>query len=463
MILGCAALLLAAIVDDGAGAGADAAPPATDAADADAPLPAALPPLDDALLGGDGDDAGGVPVDVFGDARVRALFSDEANAAAPLGGFGLTGWLGAHAQLSDLTLTIAVGDGGWWLIPTTTSAASGTPASTSTARLDLVARPFVTQVMELHVAVPLLPLGVPGRLQVGRMRLDVADGRFVGREDFDARGRTVDGAVVDAAFAYALARGGVVALDSGVVDEDGTATGGALAFVDVDVDVEGAVDALAGGAVSDVDVDVYALAHHQRTTLRPTLGARAHAALFGLVVRAGVDGQLALDETAGLTTTGGGLHGELGVRTALPWPRHTPQPFVGASVEATGDVLAPAPTLHGTLGGLDLATFGNTRVLGAEAGVVDVDSGFAAQLTWRNVAALGPVVDRAGVLLGDTGLLFSAVDVGVVVPVADSGVDLRVDFAFAAKDKEPLQRFLIGLAGRFPRDVDAHDDDGGPR
>ncbi len=433
----------------------------------DPALPLALPPLDDALLqtADDGSD-----IHAFGHGRVRGVGEDAADDAVSDGAFagaGLTARVGASGSLGDVRGSVVVGDGGWWVTPTSASTTTTTTALQPTT-LTLLRPPLASFVQRLSVEIPLSPLGTAGQVLVGRFPLVIADGRFVGVEPFDARGRSVDGAVIDTTIAPVLVKAGVVALDLGSapaptapdVDADGApdvdaAAFDALGFVDVAVDMP-SEDA----NFDDVNVDVYLLLHHSTqtdaATLRPTLGARAGVDVWGLRLKAGVDGQLSLDETQGLQRNSSGLHGELAARTLLPWTLQAPRPFLEAAVEGTGDVTAPAPSQHGTLGELDLLGFRNTWQVVTKAGVVDEASGFAATVAWRLVSAMKPAtVDPRGVAVGDTdGARYAEVDVAFALPVADD-VDVDVGWSVAVDEVEArllAQRVLIGLRFSFGDD-----------
>lgn len=416
----------------------------------DPALPLALPPLDDALLqtGDDGSD-----IHAFGHGRVRGVGEDGVVGA--FAGAGLTGRVGASGSLGDVRGSVVVGDGGWWVTPTSPTATTTTGLALAPT-LTLLTPPFASFVQRLSVEIPLSPLGTAGQLLVGRFPLAIADGRFVGAEGFDARGRSVDGAVIDTTLAPVLVKAGLVALDLGAsVDADGDGV------VDVDEDavafnavgfVDAALDMPSDDAnFDDVNVDVYLLLHHSAPTLRPTLGARAGVDVWGLRLKAGLDGQLALDETQGLERNSSGLHGELTARTLLPWTLDAPRPYVEAGIEGTGDVVAPAPTQHGTLGELDLAGFAHSWQVVTRAGVVD-DSGFAASIAWRRVAPFGGALrdprdseDRDG---------YAEVDVVFALPVADH-VDVDAGWAVAVSQDDAsllAQRVLVGLRFSFGDD-----------
>jgi hypothetical protein len=203
--------------------------------------------------------------------------------------------------------------------------------------------------------------------------------------------------------------------------------------------------------VARVTIDAYGLLHHTGPArlLRPTLGTRAVVDVVGLRWRAGLDGQLALDEAAGLPQVDRGLHGELAIRTLLPWRIASPRPFLEVGLEGTGAVVAPAPTTHQTLGSLDLVGFTNTWQTRASVGVDD-DTGFSLVATWRLVQALGKVTSPAGVVVGNTiGPLFNELDVDLCLPI-DDDVALAVAWSVAVGrgllfQGGPAQRLIVGL------------------
>lgn len=420
----------------------------------DPSLPGALPPLDDDLLLG-----ASSSVHAFGHGRVRVV-AEDGFVTNPVVGAGLTGRVGATGALGDVRAAVVVGDGDWWV-----ASPAGDAAIVEAASLRLVPRPLVPFLQRLTIEVPLAPLGAPGQLVVGRMPLVVGDGRLVGDESFDARGRSQDGVVLDTNLSVALVRTGVMALDLGVVDEAGaaplrvlgfleTSFGFSSAFDDVDDvanadDVAVDVDDAVGTALANPAANLYLLVHHDAPTLRPTLGARASVDAWGLRLSTGFDGQLALDEEQGLSVIGSGVHGEAKVRTLLPWTFTSPRPFVEAAVEATGDVTAPAPSQHGTMGALDLVAFRNTTQVIGRAGVESAD-GFTASVTWRHIRPLGEAKDPRGLPLAFAGA-FSEVDVDLGLAVAED-VDIDINWAGGIRDGAPAQRLLIGVRFSFGDD-----------
>ncbi len=406
-------------------------------------LPDALPPLDEALLQGpsSADD-----VTFFGQGRVLVGAENPAivNDLEPIGGAALTGRVGVAGRIGDLRAAVVVGDGAWWT----------TPVRDPT--LELVPRPLVAPLHRLSLEVPVGLLGAPGLLVLGRFALVVADGRLVGSEPFDARGRTVDGAVVDVELWGVHTRAGAVVLDLGAEGDPGAA--------DPRVDAASGLAFLAAGSELVLDpalhlvLDAYGLLHHTGVdrVLRPTLGARALVDVVGLRWRGGVDGQLALDEEQGLAFVDNGVHAEVAVTTQLPWSLSAPRPFLEMGVEGTTALLAPAPSRHGTLGELDLVDFANTWQARAAIGVDD-PQGFALRATWRLVSSLGLVhgPGGGGVIGADPGTLFNEVDVALCVPI-DDDVGLDVAWAVAvgrgALPPGPAQRLIVGLRFSFGDD-----------
>src|SRR5690606_31778000 len=129
-------------------------------------------------------------------------------------------------------------------------------------------------------------LFVPARLVLGRMTLEVGDGRWVGRSEFDPRGRTFDGALVVHASDLLRAQAGAFWLGP-LVPED-VALPSFLGVLEVSRET------------TSYEVSGYLLAHRDGTPARAaspslnigTLGARAVVRGFGATLRLGADGQL---------------------------------------------------------------------------------------------------------------------------------------------------------------------------
>ncbi|MDP2341231.1 MAG: hypothetical protein Q8O67_09750 [Deltaproteobacteria bacterium] len=402
-------------------------------------LPGALPPLDDALLLGEGDAGGGASV--FGQGRIMGGAEDRdiVDDADPIVAAALTGRLGVAGRIGDLRAAVVVGDGAWWTAPVEASSSSS---------LVLVPRPVVAPLSRVSLEVPVGLFGAPGLLLLGRFPLVIADGRLVGSEPFDARGRSVDGALVDVELGEVQARAGAVLLDLGALslrDGDVVDEWSGLGFV------------AASTHVFDVALDLYGLVHHAGPAqlARPTLGTRAVVDVVGLRWSAGLDGQLALDETNGADVVDSGVHAELGVRTLLPWSLRSPRPFLEVGLEGTGPLVAPAPTTHGTLGSLDLVGLSNTWQTRAAIGVDD-DTGFSFKATWRLVSGLGKVRSPIGVVVGESsGPLFNELDVDLCLPIDDDvGLDVAWSVALGRGllPAGPAQRLIVGLKFSFGDD-----------
>lgn len=343
-------------------------------ADEPAALPDALPPLDDSVAGET------PPIQVFAEARMRAALDaarehtrDDSAAAV-----GLAGRAGVITQLDFGRLAVGFGEAG----------ALGMPG----ADVTLVTRPPLPllQRAELVLEAPLF--GLPAELALGRGPVVIGDGRLLGDEPFDLYGRSFDGA-------RALVRGDIVQVGLGAWWLGGV--GDAL-------DVVGAFDgALAVGDAVHLDSWLIVERAGVGGLVLPTLGARVQGGLSAFEGRAAADLQSALAAT---TLENSGLAGRLSLggratldEGALGVP--LPQAFADVDAEVVaGEVVAgrvlraPAPTLHGTRGALDLLAPDNTWKAALSLGLVEE------RLTSTLTGLLVGVVDRAGPLVDPRGV-----------------------------------------------------------
>ena len=404
----------------------------TDAAvSAPGDLPDALPPIDDALLE--------TPSTLAAFAQGRLRFGlEQGRLFVPQDAVGatmLTGRMGVRGTIGDADATVVIGEGATLLMA---APAVGSPLDASFGPL-LVVRPFAPMVHVLFVDVPTAAIGVPARFQIGRMPVVVADGRFVGAEAFDVRGRFLDGARLAGGTDDLTVEVGAFWLGP-LAPGDAAAASGLLLLSLHSEPLDGFV------------VDAYLLGHRDGTPVRggadpllvPTAGGRARWAHSWLKARAGGDLQASFDEANGLALRGVAWHAEGAARFLPPSWIDAPVPFAELGVEATGgdDVLgavfrAPAPTQHGTLGLLDLVAADNTvspwLALGA------AEAGFVAEVVVRNVSMLRPTgrlwaPDRRTILLPDrsrTSTGFFELDTHVALPVS-AAASLDITFSLAA-------------------------------
>ena len=422
-------------------------------------LPDALPPLPDDLLEDTSDnDDDGVSPRFFAQARVRGELdgarsfsrADDTHAGA-----ALSGQIGAVANVGELQtarVVIVIGEGG----------RIGPP---SAAPL-LLPRPAVPQLLEVALVCDTRLAGQAATLIVGRAPVVVADGRLVGRESYDARGRTLDGASVRAGN-HAF-RAGAGAYWLGPYTADASDDGEALSALLV---IEAA--AHVGGRDDDDGLALasYLLLHRDgRARLTtPTIGARIEGtALSFLRGRAGADAQaFAIDGDDPFAPAGTAFHLECGARATAPLstalsPR-VPDVFLATVLEATtGDVVggrsfrAPAPSQHGALGLLDLVAMDNTWSAAVSAGALD-SRGLLIDLALRMIGLVqstGPLLDTAGESLAvrvGGGIALLEIDARLQVPLGDA---LSLDMGYAVGlpgraliGDQPAQRLYVSLTG----------------
>jgi hypothetical protein len=254
------------------------------------------------------------------------------------------------------------------------------------------------------------------------MPMVVADGRLVGSEPWDPRGRTLDGARLDVTREALRVRAGAFV----------------LAGSDTGLRALGTLDVRAGQGDDVIDVYGLWLREGGLHLSAPTLGTRLRASVLGVVLHAGLDVQASVVDSDGVRPRGYAAHGEAGVHVAPPvsWPAH---PFVDVGVEATGgDVVAgrtfrlPAPTRHDFLGALDRVDLDNTAMGLVRIGTTS-DDGASLDATGRLLGALNA---RDGVR-GDDGK-------PLLAPTADhsSRIDTRV---LAELDVHASWRVAAGL------------------
>lgn len=403
-----------------------------------AELPDALPPVDDeAVLGAP------EPIRWYASARLRALLEDARGFARGAdGGVGadLGGLVGVAAQLGDAEsastrLTVAFAEAG--RLGALESGPTTIPA------------PPLRPLHQAEIALATALFGLPAELALGRAPVAIADGRLLGEEPFDLRGRTLDGV---------RAR----------VHAETVAVGlGAWWLGDTSLPLQ-AVTALDAALRIDEDLRLQAWAAAQRVAepglIIPTMGSSVHGRLGLLEGRATAELQAPHDATelqrlglAGRVGAGGRAHLD-GSAWGLPLPRA----FVDVDGEVVaGDAVAgrvlhaPAPTRHGVRGELDLLAPDNTWTTALALGLRE--ERLEAALTGRLVG----VVDRAGPLLdpqgdaiaarrrGGAGLALLELDLTLAAELSRE-VSLGIAWGLAAPGpalvgEVPAQRLLIEL------------------
>ncbi len=418
-----------------------------------APLPESLPPLDESLV----KEAPASPMSLFAAVRLRGELDDSRDLSRvddASAGAALSGLVGASAALEGAHVDVVVGDG----------ARIGQPPTAPA----LVARPALPALEQAQLSFDLSVAGFPAALSLGRMPVVVADGRWVGTEPFDPRGRTLDGARLRAH--AGLVDAGLGAFWLGPGDLDAADTGRAVSALGV---LEAGVR-----AGDDVDLDVYALLHRDGPAglTLPTLGLRASGSWSFLRGRAGADAQAPLaDGSSAFSPAGTAGHAEAGVRATAPlarWfapPGDEPAPsaslpdvYVDGSGEITAGTVvdgrvfrAPAPTQHDVLGLLDFVAADNTWSAAVAAGADD--GAGRLEVAGRIIG----IVDGAGPLLdtgfkpipqrrGD-GIALFELDATLALPLTKD-LALGVGYAVAVPGAalvgdEPAQRLFVSLSG----------------
>ncbi|MBI1947893.1 MAG: hypothetical protein HYS27_19540 [Deltaproteobacteria bacterium] len=396
-----------------------------------AALPDALPPLDDSAMGET------PPVRLFADARLRAGLEAARDLTRGDGAatVGIGGKAGVEAQLDFGRLTVAVGE-------------AGTLGPEDGAR-ELVPRAPLAPLLRAELALDTTLFGLPAELAVGRAPAVIADGRMLGDEPFDLRGRTLDGA-------RARVHGGTVDVGVGAWWLGGA--GDTLAAV------AAADGALAVGEQLDLEVWLVTERDAVDAVVVPTLGTRLAGRLWFLQGRAATELQGALDDA---TLERHGLAGRVsaGARATLE-PDALPLSLPSLFVDLDGDLVAgdavggrvlraPAPTLHGVRGALDLLAPDNTWRAALALGLHED------RLSSSLTALVVGVVDRAGPLLdpwgapvparrgGGTGVALWELDLELAARLTD---DLRLGVLWgiaapgpALVGELPAQRLLVEL------------------
>jgi hypothetical protein len=309
-------------------------------------------------------------------------------------------------------------------------------------------------------------LGLPSTLSLGRMPVVVGDGRLVGTEPFDARGRTLDGASLDLRGSGADGALGLVWLAPQEESDDDATGEAASGFGFVDVALHPRV--VAG---VELELEAHGLLHRDgpRKLTLPTAGLRlgagaAPASSLRLTGSAGVELQSPLRDGGSIESDGlaaratGDARASYALSSSLP---RAPDFFAGLSAEITagsavaGRVLhAPAPSQHGALGLLDLVAADNTWSAALDVGTT-TDRGLLVDVTGRLVG----IVDRSGPLLdvaGDpipqrtgSGLALVEIDARVELPLSrelslGAAYGLALPGAALVGD-QPAQRLLLTL------------------
>lgn len=423
-------------------------------------LPDALPPLDERLLAV----PGAPPVRAFAQGRLRLELDDSRDFSRVddrAVGAAITGRVGVEATAERVRATVVVGDGG------RVGQLVRTPV--------LVPQPVASALYQAELAFDLELLGLPATVAVGRAPLVVSDGRWLGVEPWDARGRSFDGA-----------RASV----------HGDRWEALLAFVwlgPYTLNVGSGGEAASGVAVlstrarpsDDTLIDLYGFVHREVTSdvplTIPTIGARG-AARFDVIVatldvNVGADAQAPIaEERSASLFAGTGGHAELQARLSTELSSFTPvapDPYALLRVEATGGNTvagrawhAPAPSQHGALGLFDFFAADNTwsallAVGGTTPGGLVVEGGVRTVGVLRDV---GPLVTPAGDPVlgrrGGSGLALAEGAARLGVPLrAGSTLDVAYSIGIPGavlSGDAPAQRLLVSLV------FAADSDDGSP-
>jgi hypothetical protein len=404
----CALLaLLVTAAQQGAPAPPDEAP-ATE-------FPAELPPPGDELL--DLLEPDDVPalerVRVFAHGRARVELDDSRDRAPAVDlqtGFTLRGRVGFEAPVGPHVARIVVGDG------------VRLGDQRVTLPLPFVDRDPASFLYEVHLALDAALFGIPGRLSLGRFPVQVADGRLVGKTDFDPRGRSLDGGLWTIEGKHPIRVG---AFYLGPLDPADGADSSGLVFVDQTHEL------------GDLTGAAYLLLHRDGRPARAgrdpvtavTPGLRYRYAPGWFYASLGGDLQPTLLDDDPLTPVAWGFHGELALGVKLDHPTATAPRFeIGAEVSGSDVAVeglrfrTPAPDLHRYLGALD--TIGTDNAWSAWLSLaLEDDDGFAAVLEPR----LFGLTDPAGALLDPLGrTLVPANDARDELGVALFEVDARV-------------------------------------
>ncbi len=415
-------------------------------------LPHALPSLDDDLLahfGAAPAQPAPPPLRAWIAGRARGAL-DESRDRSPQddlqAGVVLTGRAGARAAVGPHEARVALGEGG----------RIGQDLGTLTEVL--VARPALPLLYEAAFVARTGVIGFDADVQVGRFPFVLADGRWIGAEPFDPRGRTLDGLAIASTTAPLRVVGGAFYL--GPQDRFDAAAMSFFATL---------------GAVFTSDalsIDGYGIAHRDGGApglgvfgaTATTLGTRLAATLFDVTGALGLDGQLAFaDGAAGAPGLSG--HADASLRWA---PRVVVfdvagAPFIAVSGDVTGGQVtagrsfrAPAPTQHARLGLLDAVAFDDvwstalTVGLQTEAGLLLAVSGRATGVVDPNGVVRDPVGRVLPLASRDERVLLGEVDVELTVPIAEGA---RVEVGYAIGVGGPAlpvgtatQRLFAGVA-----------------
>ncbi len=396
----------------------DRRPQAADAeasqADTDTPqtapteLPNALPPLDDGLglLLGDGAFIDLPEVRLLGHGRLRLEFDEGRRFRAadpPALGASFTGRAGVEVPVGEASARLVFGDG----------VRVGTPSPF--IPLPLVARDLSSFLYEVSLNVDTEVFGFPVLARLGRVELEVGDGRWIGTTPFDPRGRTFDG--VDVALspqAFSLRAGAFARSTADAI------AGTALAWLLL---VDGGFDFDAFG------LDAYAFAHRDFSTLTPvnvaTAGARGRIGFAGLTAKAGADGQVGAIDLAPFSPALQAVHGEVDIEYAVesldiaalgtPYAAFHLEGTYGSTIDGKG-FRSPGGDVHRFLGALDLLDPSNVAEAAIHIGLRQET--FALALSGRVFGVLDPtreVFDPVGRVIrgadgGDERWLMTEVD-----------------------------------------------------
>ena len=304
-------------------------------------------------------------------------------------------------------------------------------------------------IYELELDFDLPIFGQEGRLHLGRFAFELADGRMLGKADFDPRGRSFDGALLDVGVGDTQWRLGAFLLESDDLIELGQRSSVVVANIEK--------------PFGPFFVDAFAIAHQDRSGTREvqalSMGTELRidtkmvdARLIGIAQASSVAPDVL--EPAGL-----GGHAAADLRLTLA----SFSALLGAEVTGGQRVEGksfrrPAGDLHPFLGALDLTVADNAWSVFGEVGLIG-DKGFHAYLKPQLIGLTvpsQPLVDGLERQLLPFGakapLAMFELDAALFVDLHES-IYLSAEYGLGIGLGElesvvPLQRFLVSLAFR---------------
>jgi len=353
-----------------------------------------------------------------------------------LTGLSLRARLGAEIPLAKHWARVVIGDG-FRLGPV------------DDLPLPIVNENVARFIYELELDFDLPIFGQEGRLHLGRFAFELSDGRMLGRADFDPRGRSFDGALLDVAAGDTQWRLAAFLLESDDLADLNTRSSVALANLQK--------------PFGPLFVDVFAIAHQDREGVREvqalSLGTELRIDTEVFDARLAGIGQAASVAPDILEPAGFGGHGAADLR--LTFSSFSAQ--LGAEVTGGRRVEGksfrrPAGDLHPFLGALDLTVADNVWSVFGEVGLIG-EKGFHAYLKPQLIGLtvpLQPFVDGLERQLLPYGtkspLVMFELDAALNVDLHES-IYLSAEYGLGIglgdfESVVPLQRFLVSVAFR---------------